>query len=252
MASSTEEAAGTATGGDVREKTIPSPQRGNEPLQRRNEGLFQFLELPALRWLAISMPRWVTPDMLTGVGFLGGVVAAAGYALSAANPAMLWLASAGIALNWFGDSVDGTLARVRGIERPGYGFFIDNTTDILEYAVFAVGFGLSGYVCWELVLGTLAVFYAMMLFELIKARVTNVFQIAIAGVGLTEVRLGFIAVNAVMYWVPPQPLAIGGLSTTYPNILSALWIATQVVTFLVLMATTLRELALREPPVRLL
>jgi len=219
-------------------------------LRRRNDGVLQFLERPALRWLAISMPRWVTPDMLTGIGFLGGIIAAAGYALAARDAAMLWLASAGIAVNWFGDSVDGTLARVRGIERPDYGFFIDNTVDILEYAVFAVGFGLSGYVRWELVLGTLAVFYAMMLIELVKARVTNIFQIAIAGVGLTEVRLGFIVVNAVMYWIPPQPFAIGGLSTTYPNVLSALWIASQVTTFLVIMVTTLRALAAREPPRR--
>ena len=221
-----------------------------DPLRRRNEGVLQFLERPALRWLSASLPGWVTPDMLTATGFAGGIIAAAGYALAAQNPAMLWIASAGILVNWFGDSLDGNVARVRGIERPAYGFFLDNTTDVLEYAVFAVGMGLSGYVRWELVLATLAAFYMMMLLELIKARVTNVFQISFAGVGLTEVRALFILVNLVMYFIPPEPFVIVGVTTTYPNVISALWIAIQGATFLVIMFQTLRELAVQDPPRR--
>jgi phosphatidylglycerophosphate synthase len=196
------------------------------------------------------MPRWVTPDMLTAIGFFGAVISATGYFLAASDPTMLWLASAGIVVNWFGDSLDGNLARARGIERPVYGFFIDNCVDVLEYALFSVGMGLSGYVRWDFVLAALAAFYMMMLLGLIKARATNVFQIAFAGVGLSEVRCGFILVNAVMYFVPPQKFMIAGVTTTYPNVISMIWIATQVATFLITAIKTLRDLAAVDPPKR--
>ena len=229
---------------------ISSPQLGatQEPLRRQNDGVLQFLERPALRWLSAAMPRWVTPDMLTGFGFFGMVVAAAGYAFAAYALAMLWVASLGIVINWFGDSLDGNVARARGIERPAYGFFIDNTTDVLEYAVFAVGMGLSGLVRWELVLGALAAFYMMILLGLIKSRVMNVFQISFGGMGLTEVRVAFIFINTLMYLIPPKPFVIFGIMTTYPNIISASWIAVQLTTFLVVMHKTMRHLAAQDPP----
>jgi len=221
---------------------------GRRPLCRQNRSILQFLERPALRFLSAAMPAWVTPEMLTGVGFLGAAFSAAGYALAARDPDMLWLASAGIAANWFGDSLDGTLARARGIERPAYGFFLDNIVDVLEYAVFALGMGLSGYVRWELVLAALAALYMMMLLGLIKAAATNVFQIAFAGVGLTEVRCGFVVVNAVMYFTPPHEIVFGGVKTSYPNVISAAWITLQLGTFLVGAIYTLRELAVQDPP----
>ena len=217
-------------------------------VRRQNDGILQFIERPTLRWLAVTMPAWVSPDMLTAAGFAGMVVAAAGYGLASRNSAMLWLASAGLMINWFGDSLDGTVARVRGIERPRYGFFIDNSTDVLEYAVFAVGMGLSGYLRWELAFAGLAAFYMMMLIELIKARATDVLQIAFAGVGLTEVRAVFIVLNAVMVFVPPTPFSIAGVTTTYPNVISALWIVIQVATYIVVMVKTARSLAAKEPP----
>jgi len=221
-----------------------------EPLRRQNRTVLQFLERPALRWLSTSLPGWVTPDMLTGAGFLGAVISAVGYILAAKQPAMLWVASGGIVVNWFGDSLDGHLARARNIERPAYGFFIDNSVDVLEYAIFAVGMGLSGYVRWELVLGALAAFYMIMLLGLIKATATNVFQISFAGVGLSEVRVGFILVNVAIYFIPPHNFKIDGVRTTYPNLISATWIAIQIVTFLVSMIKTLHDLAAVDPPKR--
>jgi archaetidylinositol phosphate synthase len=222
----------------------------NMHVRRHNEGILQFLERPTLRWLAVAMPRWVTPDMLTGCGFVGGLIAAAGYALARQYPGMLWIASLGIVVNWFGDSLDGSVARARGIERPAYGFFLDNTVDVLEYAIFAIGFGISGYIRWELVLSTLAAFYMMMLLGLIKSRVVNVFQISFGGMGLTEVRVAFILLSALMYFVPPKPFEIFGVETTYPNVGSAMWIAVQLATFLWVMCQTLRQLAAQDPPKR--
>jgi phosphatidylglycerophosphate synthase len=186
--------------------------------------------------------------MLTAFGFLGSLIAAGGYVLAADEPWILWVASAGIAINWYGDSLDGNVARARGIERPRYGFFLDNAVDVVEYAIFTVGMGLSGYVRWELVLAALAAFYAMMLLGLLKSRVMNVFQISFGGMGLTEVRVAFILVNAMMYFVPPRPFVIGSIVTTYPNIVSVLWIAIQVITFVLATIDTLRVLRVQDPP----
>jgi phosphatidylglycerophosphate synthase len=234
----------------IRKTTLDpgAPAPSDMRLRRHNEGILQFLERPTLRWLSAAMPRWVTPNMLTGFGFVGSLIAAAGYALAPYDMGMLWVASVGIAINWFGDSLDGNVARTRGIERPAYGFFVDNATDILEYAVFAIGMGLSGLVRWELVLASLSAFYMMMLLGLIKSRVMNVFQISFGGMGLTEVRVVFVLVNALMYFAPPKPFGIFGVETTYPNVISALWIAAQLLTFLRVTYKTMRQLAALDPP----
>ncbi|HWB47705.1 MAG TPA: CDP-alcohol phosphatidyltransferase family protein [Stellaceae bacterium] len=219
-------------------------------LRRHNEGILQFLERPALRWLSAAMPEWVTPDMLTALGLFGSVIAAVSYALAPYQPWTLWACSAGIAINWFGDSLDGNVARARGIERPAYGFFLDNATDVLEYVIFAIGMGLSGYIRWELVLGNLAAFYMMMLLGLIKSRAMNIFQISFGGMGLTEIRVAFVLINALLFFVPPFPFSIAGVVTTYPNVLSALWVVVQFTTFLVVTVKTLGVLRVQEPPRR--
>ena len=114
--------------------------------KRINDILLGPLERPALHWLAENMPGWVTPDLLTAVGLMGSLIALAGYGLSSYDPLFLWLASLGFIINWFGDSLDGTLARYRHIERPIYGFYIDHSMDIVTEALFFIGLGISPYV----------------------------------------------------------------------------------------------------------
>ena len=82
-----------------------------EDHKRTNDIFFGPLERPALRWMAMHMPAWVTPDMLTGLGVLGGVIIFFAYYFSRLSPAFLWLASFGFVVNWVGDSMDGSLAR---------------------------------------------------------------------------------------------------------------------------------------------
>src|SRR5262245_23245369 len=106
------------------------------------------------------MPGWITPDRLTIIGLAGAIMAGPGYAASTRNPAFLWLASLGLLVNWFGDSLDGTLARHRRIERPRYGFYLDNAVDVVEQLIFAIGLGLSGIIYFELALLGLSVFFA--------------------------------------------------------------------------------------------
>ena len=94
--------------------------------KRIQTSLLNGVEKKALTWMAQRMPAWVTSDMLTIVGFVGALIIATGYALSNLSLQWLWLASFGFLVNWFGDSLDGSLARVRGTQRKTYGFFIDH------------------------------------------------------------------------------------------------------------------------------
>jgi len=89
--------------------------------KRVNDIILGSLERPTLQWLAVHMPKWITPDICTAMGVLGALLALIGYGLSNYSPIFLWLASLGFILNWFGDSMDGTLARYRRVERPLYG-----------------------------------------------------------------------------------------------------------------------------------
>jgi phosphatidylglycerophosphate synthase len=113
--------------------------------RRINDTVLGPLERPALKWLAAHQPAWVTPDILTAIGTLGAVVIFTGFILSNYDKNFLWLATLGFIINWYGDSLDGTLARYRHIERPRYGYFVDHTVDSFNEVLVFVGLGLSPY-----------------------------------------------------------------------------------------------------------
>src|SRR5271155_3256867 len=157
---------------------------------RWNGGFFQPLERPALAWLAANLPQWVAPDHLTGIGFVGAVLTFIGYAASGSRADFLWIASLGFAIHWFGDSLDGTLARLRKIERPRYGYYLDNSIDCVAQLMLAFGIGLSGYVRLDLCLLALVAYLLVSILSFLRANVSGVFQINYAAVGPTEVRVG--------------------------------------------------------------
>jgi phosphatidylglycerophosphate synthase len=216
--------------------------------RRSNRGFLTGIEAPTLLWLAARMPIWMTPDRLTGIGFLGAIIIFISYAWSSRYPALLWLASFGLIVNWFGDSLDGSLARHRQIERPRYGFFLDNTVDIFVQLLLAIGLGLSGILHIELALLGLAVFYAMSILTLIRAHVFGEFIMDYGGLGPTELRVVFIILNLFVLLAPPQPFDVLGISLTYPNALSLIWITFTIITFFVVMIKDLRKLAIEDPP----
>jgi archaetidylinositol phosphate synthase len=232
----------------VRVALMPSGQRTAERLRRSNSGILEPLETPTLRWLAARTPNWVTPDALTAIGFLGALSAFASYALSWGHPALLWLASAGLFINWLGDSLDGTVARYRGIERPRYGFYLDNAIDVPEQLLLALGLAMSGIFRVELALLGLIAFYMMSILTLIRAKTVGEFTLAYVGLGTTELRLLIAVINTLVFFFPPQPFSFLGLSTTYPNVLSAIWIVATFITFLISMIEDLRKLAVEDPP----
>ena len=108
--------------------------------------------------MAARMPRWVSSDGLTLLGFGAQIGAGVGYALARYNRWALLLVIACIVLNWFGDSMDGTLARVRGQQRPRYGFYVDHMVDVFGAVALMGGMACSGLVHWQVAMAMLVAF----------------------------------------------------------------------------------------------
>ncbi len=172
-----------------------------EDHERVNDILLGFIERPALKWLTGHMPAWVSPDLLTGIGVFASLLILVSYALVPMSKHFLWLASFGFLLNWFGDSLDGSLARYRHIERPRFGYFIDHSVDAFSVVAIFVGLGLSGYT--NLVVACLgAIAYLLVMIQVyLKTYVTGVFEITGAKIGPTEIRAFAIIVNTIMVFI---------------------------------------------------
>ncbi len=166
--------------------------------KRENDILLGFLERPALKWLAAHMPAWVTPDVLTWIGILASILIFISYALTNVSEYFLILASFGFVLNWFGDSLDGTLARYRHIERPRFGFLIDHFVDAISTVLIFIGLGISPYVDLTVAsMGVIAYLLVSIMVYLITY-VTGVFNITSAKIGPTEIRVLAILANTTM------------------------------------------------------
>jgi archaetidylinositol phosphate synthase len=190
-----------------------------KPMQRVNDSFLGPWERPALAWIAARMPAAIVPDQLTAFGVVGALLTAAGYVLSRWSLTWLWLASVGLLINWFGDSLDGTLARVRRIERPRYGFFIDHTSDLFCQVITFVTLGVSplahfGAACLGLITFLLAFVYS-----LITAHARATMRITYFYFGPTEIRALLLLGNVLtlaggvvdLPWLPPLPGA-GGIT----------------------------------------
>ena len=168
--------------------------------RRVNNILLGPLERPALKWLAAHMPAWVTPDICTIIGVFGALVIAVSYTLSIYDRNFLWLASAGFVLHWFGDSLDGTLARYRGIERPIFGFFVDHTTDAFSATVIFLGLGITPYVSFNIACLTLISYLLLCVLVFIRTGIAGEFKISYSKFGPTEFRVFAILLNTMMYF----------------------------------------------------
>ncbi len=166
-----------------------------ETAKREMTFLLAAPEQRLLRWIAARLPRFMRPNHLTVIGVLGAGGVGLGYALAGRHPAWLWLASAMLVVNWFGDSLDGTLARVRKIERPKYGYYIDHMVDAFNTAVIGAGIGFSPYVRLELALVLVIIYLALSINIYLESSVFGVFEISYGIFGPTEVRILLILVN---------------------------------------------------------
>ncbi len=215
--------------------------------KRVNDIFFGPLERPALQWLSKRMPSWVTPDTLTLIGLFGTILIFTSYALTEISRHFLWLASLGIIINWFGDSLDGTLARFRKIERPRYGFMLDHLVDCFGSVLIVLGMGLSPYVNFTVASLTLIAYLMVSILVYIVTITNGVFRISSGKIGPTELRVFLILANTLAFFhtKPLFTLKIG--SFTIFDVLLAIMGITLLALYAINSITESRKLAALEP-----
>ena len=187
--------------------------------KRVNDIFFGPLERPALQFLCRHMPAWVNPDMLTAIGVIGGLSVAVGYWLTNFNKNFLWLVDFGLALDWFGDSLDGTLARYRKIERFQYGYFIDHMIDTFKQTIICIGLGVSPFVGFNYAMLALVGYLQLGILTYVKTAVTGVFKISYGKIGPTEIRVMVIGANAVFYFASNPMIDLSFIDISFFNLI---------------------------------
>lgn len=174
-----------------------------EKSKRIQTSLLNAAEKKALIWLAERQPQWVDSDMMTIVGHLGAVVVALGFVLANINVNFLWISVVGFVINWYGDSLDGTLARFRNQQRPVYGFYIDHTMDAINEVLMFMGAGLSPFMHFNLACVAL-VFYLMLTLNVsMNAHLKGEFRLTYVKLGPTELRIICIIACVLLICVKP-------------------------------------------------
>lgn len=172
------------------------------PEVRLQNSILNSTEKKVLIWMAQRMPQRVNSDHLTWIGLVGALISAMGYVLSNWGLEYLWLASFGLLVNWFGDSLDGTLARVRKTQRPIYGFFIDHTIDGITVSVICIGAGLSPLISFSVAILVLVGYLLLSVFTYINTYLNGKFKIAYGKLGPTEFRLIVVFINTLIIYLP--------------------------------------------------
>ena len=169
-----------------------------QPAHRINQSLTAAVEKRALHWMASRAPAWLTSDQLTVLGFSAQIAAGAAYALSRYNRYALLLVILCLVLNWFGDSMDGTLARVRCQQRPRYGFYVDHIVDILGSVALMCGLGFSGFLHWQTATAMLVGFLILSGESYLATYTLSRFQLSQGIFGPTELRILLILGNVAL------------------------------------------------------
>ena len=175
---------------------------------RVHASLLAEAEKRTLVWMARRLPSWINPDHLTGLGLLAMLVAGISFwASSRCKPALL-LVVAALALNWFGDSLDGTLARVRNRQRPRYGWYVDHVIDIIGTAFLLIGLALSGYMAPMVALGLLSAFLMVEAEVFLATHAQGVFNLSFMKLSPTELRI-ILAIGLLFLFYRPWVRILG-------------------------------------------
>lgn len=178
-------------------RTRPFPE-----IRRVQESWVAAAERRALLWLAARTPDCIGPDHLTALGLAAQISAGVFYALAAWNRYALIAVIACLALNWLGDSLDGTLARVRQRQRPRYGFYVDHMVDSFGALVLMGGLALSGYMHPAIAIGLLIGFLMLSLQSYLATHALGEFRISFWRFGPTELRILLAIGNLALFWKP--------------------------------------------------
>jgi archaetidylinositol phosphate synthase len=232
----------------ARALTAGAPLFGMQDPTRKRASVTAGPEKRLLVAMAERLPGRISSDHLTILGTLGAVGAGVGYALSVYGPHWLWLASAALVVNWFGDSMDGTVARVRSAQRPRYGYYLDHAVDALTTVVIGVGIGLSPYVPLTAALVAVVVYLLMSVNVYLESTVYDVFRMDYGWLGPTEMRIVLIVGNTIVVaadlWGGLTPEAI----LPFATIGVIVGILTMSAFLLVRFGRNLRTLGSQDPP----
>jgi phosphatidylglycerophosphate synthase len=173
---------------------------------REHASVLMQSEKRLLVWIAHRLPARVTPDHLSLLGLLAMLLAGAAYCVSQWEPRALLIVVAALVLNWVGDSLDGTLARVRNRQRPRYGFYVDHVIDVAGTSFLLGGLALSGYMTPLIALGVLAAYLTVCAESFLAAHTLGVFRMAHLGIGPTELRILLAAGTLFLLFKTTVPL----------------------------------------------
>ena len=179
--------------------TIQSSFRNAE---RRQKSLLTPIESAVLAWLAEQMPARVNPDHLTALGLLALALAGGCYAATARWPAAILLVNLCLAINWFGDSLDGSLARYRKQQRPRYGFYVDHMVDSFGALFVLSGLAGSGLVSYPVAISLLVAFLLLSIDSYLAAYTRGKFNLSFWIFSPTELRILLAIGNTVAYYKP--------------------------------------------------
>lgn len=179
----------------AQEKTFRNAVRIQESVTAR-------VERKALLWIAARLPLWVTSDQLTCLGLTGMLLAWASYFLARWYRSGFLLATLALALNWFGDSLDGTLARVRNQQRPRYGFYLDHVIDSFGAVLLMSGLALSGCLDWRIAAAMLVGFLLLSIESYLASYTLGEFRMSFWKFGPTEIRILLALGNLALWWNP--------------------------------------------------
>ena len=228
-----------------------APSPGGAPkadADRQARVLVARFEHWAVPRIAARLPRWVLPDHLTALGVAAATWIAYCYMRSNGDRRWLWGASAGLVVHWFGDSLDGGLARVRKIQRPRYGFYLDHLTDAYSTTAIGLGLGLSPFMLLSVAFAGVIAYLMLSINVYLETYVFGRFRYGYGSLGPTEARIALIVLNVLAGVLSPLPFHLGPVGMTLFDV------GGLVVTFVLLgllvrrAAANLRELARDEPP----
>jgi phosphatidylglycerophosphate synthase len=225
---------------------------GTDPAkhERTSRFLLGGFEKRVLPRMARALPPWVVPDHLTGLGLLASTGIAAAYLLSNRDESWLWVASGLLVVQWFGDSLDGTLARTRRIERPRYGYYLDHLTDAYSTLAIGLGLGLSPYMLLAVGFAIVIAYLVLSINVYLETYVFGEFSFSYGLLGPTEVRVVLIALNTIALVIGPLPFGILGVGATVFDVAGATAALGMLALLSVRVARNLRVLARLEPPGR--
>ena len=176
--------------------------------KREIQGILAGAEKKTLTWLAERMPRWINSDHLTVLGLLGMFLAGLFFYLSRFDLNYLHLVNISLAINWFGDSLDGTVARVRNHQRPRYGYYVDHICDVFGINFYMLGMTFSGLISMELGIGLLLIFLTLSANTYLQTQVTGVFKLSFGWFGTSELRI-LLAIANLAVWFSPYIVLFG-------------------------------------------